>query len=244
MSKDLPTIYELNWEMEKIGIKAGKVYLEHTYDEVEWKEMEKQWRGYELVVINNLGSNFDNNLMIGNVEKCFVSEINIQFEKRPTNSLESRNEDITVENNKPIDEDLLRIAAESFKFSRFIYDPNFNCEASKLVYVDWTKNSFNREDKYFIIFSIEKKSVGYLLFSINNSIATIELIAVDNNYKNRKIGKGMIVKLENFLSEKCNEVKLIRVGTQGENEQAIKFYQNNGFKVAKVNTIYHYWNRN
>ena len=53
----------------------------------------------------------------------------------------------------------------------------------------------------------------------------------------------MMLRLEKYLYEAKKEVTIIRVGTQAENKNAIRFYQNSGFKLVEINTIYHKWNR-
>ena len=127
-------------------------------------------------------------------------------------------------------------------YSRFTNDPNLDKEKAKLIYVDWTRNSFSKENKHFVTYEEDNTSIGFIVFSINENIATIELVAVDREYQNKRIGKAMMIELDRFLYEVKNEVTLIKVGTQAENENAIRFYQNRGFKLVKINTIYHSWN--
>ena len=238
-----PRLYNLQWEKEKIGIDASKVNLTHGLKHEHWNQLMNEFNDYELVVINNLGNNSKNNVLIGSLDNSFVADINVQFEKGTCKVDEDKNSNVKIINNKDFDEDLIKIAEKSFLVSRFTIDPNFDSEKTRLVYVDWTKNSFNRDDKYFVTYELENKRVGFIVFSFTDNIANVELVAVDSNYQNRKIGKAMITELERFIYEERKEISLIRVGTQSENEVAIRFYQNRGFKVVKINTIYHYWNK-
>ena len=239
-----PKVYDLIWEKEKIGIDASKVNLTHGIKENEWDELIEEFNDYELVVINNIGNNSKNNLLIGNLENSFVADINVQFEKVPCKVIDEKNNSVKIVNNKDYDDDLVKIAEKSFLVSRFTIDPNFNSEKTRLVYVDWTKNSFNKQDKYFVTYEVNNERVGFIVFSFNQDIATVELVAVHTDYQNKRVGRAMITELERFIYEERKDISLIRVGTQSENEAAIRFYQKRGFRVVKLNTIYHYWNKN
>lgn len=241
--QERPKVFKLSWEEKRIGIKASKVNLTNKLRDYQWDELIEEFNNYELVVINNEGNDSKNNLLIGKLDNSFVADINVQFEKVPSKIVEEKFNNVEINNNKKYDEDIVRIAEKSFVYSRFTIDPNFKNENAKLIYVDWTKNSFNQEDKYFVTCSLANRSIGYIIFSIDNKIATIELVAVDKRYQNMKIGKKMMIELERYIYEMRKEVSLIKVGTQSENETAIRFYQSRGFKLVKINTIYHHWKK-
>lgn len=238
-----PQLCKLLWEEETFEIKAAKLNLEGEVTKEQWNELNKEFEEYQMIVINNCGNNSKNNLLIGQLNNCSVADINVQFEKKPSNINEGKNINVKITNNKKFDENLIKIAEKSFIYSRFTNDPNLDKEKAKLIYVDWTRNSFNKENKYFVNYEDGNKSVGFIVFSINENIATIELVAVDREYQNKRIGKSMMIELERFLNEVKDEVTLIKVGTQAENENAIRFYQNREFKLVKINTIYHNWNK-
>ncbi len=238
-----PQLCKLLWEEETFGIKAAKINLDNELTKEQWYELNKEFKDYEMIVINNCGNNSKNNLLIGELNNCFLADINVQFEKIPSHIDKDINTNVKIVNNKNFDDIIIKIAEESFIYSRFTNDPNLDREKAKLIYVDWTRNSFNKEKKYFVTYEEDNKNIGFIVFSINGSVAIIELVAVDKQYQNRKIGKAMIVALERFLIEEKSGVNIIKVGTQAENESAIMFYQNRGFKLVKVNTIYHCWDK-
>ena len=72
-----------------------------------------------------------------------------------------------------------------------------------------------------------------------NIFSTIELIAVDENYRGQRIGKTLIHTMEFFLHDKG--IAKIKVGTQLDNTSALKFYTDNGFDYCHCNSVYHYW---
>ena len=244
--QDLQMKTQLNkllWEEKTFGIKAAKINLENEVKENQWNTLIKEFKEYEMIVISNCGNNSKNNLLIGQLNNCFVADINVQFEKKISKIIQERIDKIKITNNKEVDENLVKIAEQSFRYSRFMNDPNLDEEKAKKIYVDWTRNSFNKYNKYFVTYEECNKSVGFIIFSISKNIATIELIAVDREYQNKKIGKAMMLKLEKFLCKVKKEVTLIRVGTQAENENAIRFYQSRGFKLKSISPIYHFWER-
>lgn len=238
-----PQLCKLLWEEETFGIKAAKVNLDSELTKEQWDELNKEFKDYEMIVINNYGNNSKNNLLIGELDNCFLADINVQFEKTLSYIEGDINTNIKIVNNKKFDNSIIKIAEKSFIYSRFTNDPNLDREKAKLIYVDWTRNSFNRENKYFVTYEEGNRSIGFIVFSISESVATIELVAVDKEYQNKRIGKAMMIELERFLFEEKSDVTLIKVGTQAENENAIRFYQNRGFKLVKINTIYHCWNK-
>lgn len=238
-----PQLCKLLWEEETFGIKAAKVNLDNELTKEQWDELNKEFKDYEMIVINNYGNNSKNNLLIGELDNCFLADINVQFEKTLSYIEGDINTNIKIVNNKKFDNSIIKIAEKSFIYSRFTNDPNLDREKAKLIYVDWTKNSFDKENKYFVTYEESNKSIGFIVFYISEGVATIELVAVDKEYQNKKIGKEMMIELERFLNEVKDEVTLIKVGTQAENENAIRFYQNREFKLVKINTIYHNWNK-
>lgn len=62
----------------------------------------------------------------------------------------------------------------------------------------------------------------FLLFSISDNHAIIELIAVDKSKVNKGIGSQLLNELEYFSKEKA--LTSIKVGTQIDNSEAIRFY--------------------
>ena len=74
-----PQLYKLLWEEETFEIKAAKLNLEGEVSKEQWNELSERFREYEMIVINNCGNNSKNNLLIGQLINCFVSDINVQY---------------------------------------------------------------------------------------------------------------------------------------------------------------------
>ena len=83
--QDLQMKTQLNkllWEEKTFGIKAAKINLENEVKENQWNTLIKEFKEYEMIVISNCGNNSKNNLLIGQLNNCFVADINVQFEKK------------------------------------------------------------------------------------------------------------------------------------------------------------------
>ena len=233
--------YPLDWDTEYFGVKSAKVILKGNVSETEQNEILNFCSKYEFVSIFNLDNNSYNNFWIGKKTKAFLTDINIQFVKQINKKLISTDKFTNIYNSYTKNQDVLKIAKEAFLYSRFYNDPNLLKEKAQNVYCHWTECAFNKSDKYFIIAQRNGEVAGYLLFSINleYSFATIELIAVRQKYKGQKVGRSLIINLENFAYE--NRIKFIKVGTQVDNISAVRFYNSCDFKYLGSRSIYHYW---
>jgi dTDP-4-amino-4,6-dideoxy-D-galactose acyltransferase len=83
--------------------------------------------------------------------------------------------------------------------------------------------------------------MGFLLFSIKDNCATIELISLSSKAQGKGAGTKLISALNNFAHKKG--VTAIKVGTQVDNIQAVNFYLKKGFTYNQRNAVYHYWPR-
>lgn len=234
-------VEELGWDTNYFGYKSARVILKNELSEKEWIFLLNKLAEYEFVTINNLNNNNNNNNWIGRNTTAFLTDLNCKFKKKISISLEKNTYSVSVDNKFLWNEDIIQIADNAFRYSRFFNDNNLNDEKKKAVYSEWVKNAFEQKGKYFVTYTNEDEIVGFLLFSINESdlSASIELLAVNNKYKNKKIGKTLINELEIFLDKKS--MKYIIVGTQIDNVPAMNFYFTNGFQLESRNSIFHYW---
>ncbi len=229
----------LQWDTDYFGISAARVNLSGIINEKEQEEIIEFCKGYDFVTISNLDNIKENNYWIGNRTKAFLADINIQFLKILEDKSEYQDEKNHVANCLSRNEQIVHIARTSFNYSRFFNDPNLPQKQSKNIYLYWTECAFNQENKYFVISKIDGNIAGYILFSFNEDCGVIELIAVDERYQGKRVGKSMIHTLESFVIEKG--FKKIKVGTQVNNISAAQFYNSMGFKYASCGSMYHLW---
>lgn len=234
----------LEWDTNYFGSNSGRVTLNETIGSKEWYVISKALQKNDFNVIDNVNNDSTNNLYISKLSGAFVTDINFQFTKEINAEIKHSNKfDISVQNNLPVNNEILEISRNSYKHSRFFNDPYLNKDKAKDVYGHWVRSSFLNENKYFITCYIDSKVAGYILFSLDvkNNTTIIELISVKEGMKNRSIGKEMMIYLEGYIYANFKDIKYIRVGTQSNNINAINFYVRNGFRVKEIRSVYHYW---
>lgn len=144
---------------------------------------------------------------------------------------------------KTLNNELLELFLASGEFSRFRLDSNFQGNEYYKLYKIWGEKSLTGEIATDIIVYKDKelkRVLGLLTFNIQNDHCTVGLIAVNRLYRNRRIGRKLMLFMENHLS-KLGINKII-VPTQGHNEKACRFYEGLGYFKEKVEKIYHIWN--
>lgn len=134
---------------------------------------------------------------------------------------------------------ILNIAGNSFIKSRFFKDKNIKKTVAIKIKRNWVSNFFReKRGEYLIVSEFNKKVVGFLLVLKNKKDYIIDLIAVKKNYQNLGLGTKMIEFFENKVLNR-NKVK-IYASTQSDNEDAIKLYIKNKFKVKYKKYVYHF----
>lgn len=231
MLKNNIEFIDLEWDTNYFGIKCGRINL---YDKIDNLSIINKFIDQNrFVTIVNYNNDDVNNYTIQNIDKCFLSDVNVLFQKKVNDIIETF-DNIIIQNNVEINNDLLDIASNRFIYSRFINDKRLCSRKSKRIYFNWLKDSFNKEDKYICY---DDKNNGFLLFSFDENEATIELIATNSLIKG--LGSNLIKSMEKFCFYKG--IKIIKVGTQLNNIIAQRFYMKNNFIIKQYNSIYHVW---
>lgn len=230
----------LDWDTKYFGVNSARVVLREKMEEHEFKYLLQRTKEFQFVTFTNVNNNPFNNFLIGNIPSIFLVDTNMQFQKKVTVTAKLDFVPYRIESNCEGINEVTQIASEAFNYSRFFNDPNLDIEAAKNIYTNWVKNSFGKPDKYFIL-AEEEGIVGFLLFSLKDDIAIIELISLSAQAQGKGVGTKLISTLESFAYEKG--ILVIRVGTQVDNIQAVNFYLNKGFTYNERSSVYHYWPR-
>lgn len=236
MSNSL-SISFLDWDSNFFGFSCGSVTLSEQLDSSEWDEFLGELKKNNFVTIKNLNSNPFNAYLISKTTDALLVDINVQFilEIREKPSISRVG---CISNFFEYDHRIIQIT--SFKYSRFFLDPRTNSFNPERIYYEWLKNSFNKETKFFIISEHEKDLRGYILFTINSGIATIELIMVNPKFSGQGVGTLLFSDLKSYLFSRS--IFRIKVGTQFRNIEALNFYSKMGGKIVEMNQIFHLWN--
>lgn len=237
----------LDWDSKYFGISCGRVNLYGPVNEAEQKSIMDFCRRFEFVTLANIRNHNENNLWIGRCSNAFLADINIQFYRLGLSAHDdnvlSEADTVAIYNKFGGNEKVLDMAERAFGYSRFFNDPFLTADLAQKIYRQWSVEAFGREDKYFAIYYKGNEIAGYVLFNLNieAGYATIELIAVDEKFRGRGIGKAMLAAVERYIAGMG--FTGLRVGTQAGNHAAISLYLGYGFKFDYCSSIYHLWNK-
>lgn len=135
---------------------------------------------------------------------------------------------------------LYELAYASGHESRFKLDKRFGEENFRRLYRAWIDNSLRGEIASHVLISGETGDpTGLLTLDTRPAEASIGLLAVRSDYRNRGIGRNL---MEAAKSEsKAAGCERLSVATQLNNRGACMFYEREGFRVSKITYIHHIW---
>jgi len=135
---------------------------------------------------------------------------------------------------------ILEIALQSGVYSRFKRDPEFHNNEYEKLYTEWITKSMSGDIALAVlVFYIDGDEAGLITVGDKNGIADIGLLAVDQNYRGKGIGKKLVKNAEVFA--KNIGFDKIQVVSQLDNQIACSLYEKCGFSVLKTENIYHVW---
>ncbi len=145
--------------------------------------------------------------------------------------------EIYSENDNPT---LNSLATQSGNHSRFKHDSLLPNNSYERLYHIWLKKSLSREIAHHVYsYRVNNEDAGFITLNIKNDIIDIGLIAVNEKFRGKGIGKKLMLCAE-YIGQQ-NEIKQIKVATQKDNISACKFYEALKFKETNTVNIYHYW---
>lgn len=230
---------ELDWDTEFFGVTCAKAVLHQPLNKSDWNELKLKFNDYEFISIVNENSEPLNAQLIGKETNAFLADVNIQFKKKISGSIEA-SKNVTIHKSLERNNQILELS--TFQFSKFVEDPELAKRGGELIYREWLINSFNKQNKFFALSKNKTKLDinGFLLYSYLNNECVIELIAVNQNETNRGIGIELFNTIENDAYQQG--IKEIKVGTQVRNINAINFYHKVGCKQVGCHQVFHLWN--
>lgn len=234
--------YESTIDTKYFGVSSAKVLLNKAcLVDQRQNELLRFLQNFEFIVIINKANDSSNNHWLGEKTKAFLTDMNIQFSKKVSITKECDNDFTRVADNFPESEQVVKIAETSFNSSRFLNDPYLPVEKARGIYADIVKNAFRKQGRFFITFQRLERIIGFLLFSVDQTISfsTIELVAIHQDFRGTGVGRSLICAMEHHMAKM--KVETIIVGTQLTNFNALKFYTSYGFSYFQCNSIYHYW---
>jgi len=162
-------------------------------------------------------------------------EINKDFVSHKVVSNEVKVYEKTEANQK-----LIQLALQSGVCSRFKRDKNFPQSIYERLFTTWIQNSVKKINaSEVLVYKVGLEETGLITLSKFGNYVSIGLLAVDKFYQGRTIGQKLLdAALEKSIEW---EIDTLKVVTQEANKVACRFYEKYGFKLDKVENIYHFW---
>lgn len=229
-------IRRLDWDSRFFGLRIGRVDVSSA------KELESlSAQGSSLKQQFDLLYVFCPQSIRWQAEKATPADEKTIYAKRVVPQVVEMQTDIYTEDVP--NEDLYRLALVSGEYSRYRLDNRFPKGSYERLYRRWIEQSVNGNmaDRVFV-YRENNHIHGMLTLQWDDHKADIGLVAVDTDMQGRGIGSLLIRNAENWLAHHTS-VQTLSVATQWANTKARRWYEKNGFAVAGVTNIYHWWRR-
>ena len=238
----MPPIERLEWDSAFFGIPIGRISLSEACanqvaDAVNWAD------GVGLECLYWLIDGHDLNSPKA-AETCgfHLVDIRVTFEiPLPSRVQSNRTGARAVRPLQPADlPDLLALARESHRQSRFFYDGHFSEAKCAAMYEDWIKQAMNGPPNTILVAEHEDQRAGYCVcHQTPEGFGEIGLLAVAPDYHRRHIGTALVsAALDHFAAEGMSSSTVV---TQGRNIAAQRLYQSCGFVTKSMDLWYHRW---
>ncbi len=136
--------------------------------------------------------------------------------------------------------ELLALAYESGKFSRFLKDQRIGLDKFKHLYKCWINNSCNHSVAEGVILIQEKNIiVGMVTVGQKNQRGDIGLLAVSPSHLRKGYGSQLVRMAQAYFFKKG--IFHVQVVTQKDNHPACRLYEKNYFHVESIQNFYHFW---
>lgn len=138
---------------------------------------------------------------------------------------------------------LFELGLASGQFSRFATDPHFKNNEFEKLYEIWMERSLSGELADRILTAkIDGRVAGMVTVRfLPNHMAKIGLIAVDEHFRGKGVGRSLV--LAAYQAGFENGARVLEVDTQGQNEPACALYKACNMALLRTVYVYHLWGR-
>ena len=137
-------------------------------------------------------------------------------------------------------EPLVPLALVSGKYSRFKLDPKLPVGSYERLYTRWIEQSVSRSIATEVFcYMVEGQPRGLLTLDRKDDRNVIGLVAVDEDYQHRGIGRALVMHTVSYVHK--YQGKSLSVTTQLDNVPACRLYSGSGFSLESVTKIWHWW---
>lgn len=226
----------LEWDSKYFNLKVYSLELVDELTNQSWDSIKREIYNYDLIYIKNPTYLRKNSELISKNTNAVLYDTNISFELSNFSTFKNGNDENIHQsflNTWKIDNNF------HFPYSRFVKDKRLNNIIGEKIYDNLLLNSIIDKTKKTLFYVIKNQLIGYLIYKLSKNKISIELLAIDDDYKRLMIGSKLISNLVELA--KIYDVTNITVGTQISNVGAINFYIKNNFRVKSSFDIYHLW---
>jgi dTDP-4-amino-4,6-dideoxy-D-galactose acyltransferase len=228
-------IQRLNWDSDFLGFEVGSITI--SDDDPFFSIDNYNFSDYKLVYLFK-PSHFHqlkiNTQFLVDVKYRYRMALK-SFETSFTNKY-----DISIFSNSTASDELIDLCISSGEYSRYKLDSNFNNSVYPSLYKLWITNALNgkKKEKVFVC-NLDGFLAGLIIVSFISTIATIEILAVNEKYRGRGIAKALIdISIRESINQGCTD---LYVSTQQKNLSSCALYESVGFKLDSSTDVYHFW---
>jgi len=231
----------LDWDTQQLGIPVAKVLVSESFI---LRDILKNARDQGLKLIYLTIPSEEKNLIHSAKELGgILVDHKITYSRFRGNDGGDANKDkIEIYTESIPSPELIILAFESGKYSRFRTDPNITEEQFQDIYRQWIINSVNHtvaDDVLVYRDNVTQKILGMITVGEKNQRGDIGLLAVDENSRGKQIGAKLIHAAQQYFMKKNYQQS--QVVTQQENIPACKLYEKCGYHIEKIEYFFHFW---
>lgn len=222
------------WDTDNLGLKIGNLNVSEpvTRELLDRARYEAKAENYDLLYIKDVMIPED---LLS--DKLILADTKITYAITVKDKLYACNNVKSI-SGFPITNELIELAYESGKYSRYKLDPNFPKGVFERLYEIWISKSLSGDIANEVLASqSHEKITGLLTYAKADNNYTIGLISVTPSCARHGVGSKLI---QHFLSQ-LKVGSSVEVSTQAINTIACRFYEKNGFQIKHVTNIYHLW---
>lgn len=232
------TIDELPWDSKLFGIRVGELDLDRkgALDAIE-----EDARDFDLVYVRSEEERELSDEICTRFHGARVDS-RVTFARPLEGAPRSESRHVrSIAEGDPASARAIEIAKQASTHSRFRTDPRFPSDWTDKLYRVWMENSLARARAEEVLGYFDGEELqGIYTVRVENSIATLELFAVDQPARGRGIGR---VLLEAGLAwADAHGVAHASVTTQRQNPASV-LYRACGYAPVQYEAIYHLWPR-
>jgi len=138
------------------------------------------------------------------------------------------------------DSALEELAPQAGMYSRFRVDPRFPPDRFQALYREWMRKSLSgeRADAVLAVPGAEGPD-GFVTLAARAGEGSIGLIAVAPGSRGKGLGSELMRAASAwFMERKCARATVV---TQAANAEACALYERHGYRVARRETVFHFW---